>query len=837
MKHVYLLISLLFALNVNAQPGTIDPDFNSGDAGFGNGDGPNGFINAMTVQSDGKILIGGDFTSWNGTAINRIARLDHDGKLDLTFNPGAGATGGIITAIAVQADGKILIGGNFETFNGIPVKGLVRLNADGSRDNQFDSGLGTDHGVNSIVVLDDGSILIAGNFTSYNGITARYLAKLKSNGSINTEFMTGMSADNTIHSMAVQSDGKIIIAGNFTAFNGSPGLRIARLKPDGNFDHNFQPVGASAAIKSVAVQSDGKILIGGNFTSYAGVPGSSIRLNTDGSIDTGFTPGNGTNGFINRMSVQADGKIIIVGDFTEYDGSSRKRIARLNSNGTIDAQFDPGTGADNDVLGLAMQADGKILISGYFQHFNNTSSKLIARLNANGAIDSYNTVSGVGGSISDMEIQSDGKILIGGSFFSYNGKLRNNIARINADGSIDANFDPGTGTNGPVYSLAIQADGKIIIAGEFTSYNGTPRKNIARLKADGTLDLSFDAGTGANDFIRSVDIQGDGKILIGGAFTSYDGMNAKYLTRLNTDGSLDPDFNSGAGADYYVYTIQLQDDEKILIGGGFTSYAGIARNRIARLNADGSLDAGFDPGDGANAVVWTFALQEDGKILAGGYLTSYNGVNISHIVRINSDGSFDPEFNTGAGTNLTVRDIEVENNGKILISGDFGEFDGTFRNHITRLNADGSLDAEFDPGTGANAAINAMAMQSDGNVLIGGYFTAYNETGRNRLARIFAGGSDGIISDEINTSCIVVDVSPNPANSNFNLTITGAENEEVSIEFLDVQGRIISSERLTITSGRYTKNYSADKYADGVYSVRVISLSGVSSQRVVVTAE
>ncbi|MBX2927528.1 MAG: T9SS type A sorting domain-containing protein [Saprospiraceae bacterium] len=283
--------------------------------------------------------------------------------------------------------------------------------------------------------------------------------------------------------------------------------------------------------------------------------------------------------------------------------------------------------------------------------------------------------------------------------------------------------------------------GKSSSGGGFTSYNGTPRNFIARLNADGSLDTGFNPGTGASSGVYAMALQPDGKILIGGFFNSYNGTGRNRIARLNADGSLDTGFNPGTGANDWVQSLALQPDGKILIGGGFTSYNGTGRNRVARLNADGSLDTGFNPGTGANGWVWAMALQPDGKILIGGLFTTYNGTGRNYIARLNADGSLDTGFNPGTGAGSTVWAMALQPDGKILIGGDFTTYNGTGRNRVARLNADGSLDTGFNPGTGANNVVRAMSLQPDGKILIGGAFTGYDGTGRNRVARVNGGSS------------------------------------------------------------------------------------------------
>jgi len=212
------------------------------------------------------------------------------------------------------------------------------------------------------------------------------------------------------------------------------------------------------------------------------------------------------------------------------------------------------------------------------------------------------------------------------SFFVFNGLLFTSTvwAQAGANDSTFNTFDDGTygdGTNNTVFTTALQPDGKVIIGGQFTTYNGTARNCIARLNADGSLDATFNPGSGADGTVLTTALQPDGKVIIGGFFTTYNGTARNRIARLNADGSLDATFNPGSGASHTVRTIALQPDGKVIIGGNFTTYNGTARARMARLNADGSLDATFNPGLGADGTVRTIALQPDGKVIIGGDFT------------------------------------------------------------------------------------------------------------------------------------------------------------------------------------------------------------------------
>ncbi|WP_162147673.1 Ig-like domain-containing protein [Flavobacterium limnosediminis] len=723
-----------------AQAGAIDLSFNPNDPGFGMGDGPNHYTTTTILQPDGKIIIGGNFTQYNSTARNRIARLNTDGSLDNTFNSVFPAND-YINSIALQPDGKIIIVGNFT-----PVR-IARLNNDGSIDSSFNPGFGANNSISSATLQPDGKIIIGGNFTSYNGTTRNRIARLNADGSLDSSFNPGTGTDNQVTSITLQPNGKIIIGGSFRSYNGTTKNFIARLNADATLDNTFNPgTGADSIVWSTTLQPDGKIIIIGYFSSYNNTPRYSIaRLNADGTLDNSFNSGGLVDGQILTATLQPDGKIIIGGNFAFYGGTSN--IARLNPDGSPDTTFDPGVGANNNIMSSILQPDGKVILTGYFTGYNATLRNYMVRLDSNGSVDNtFNPGSGANKNVYSIAIQSDSKIIIAGEFQSYNNVLLTRIARVNSDGSLDNTFNPGMGANNSILKAILQPDGKIVIVGLFTSYNGTARRYIARLNSNGTLDNTFDPGPGPNSPITSISLQPDGKMIISGGLNGYIGA----IARLNNDGSVDTSFNSGTEANNTITSASLQPDGKIIISGLFTSYNNTICNHIARLNSDGSLDTTFNSGTGTDATLINI-LQPDGKIIIAGNFTSYNNTACNRIARLNTDGSLDTSFNTGSGVNNNIGIIVLQPDGKTIIFGPFTSYNGTTINQIARLNNDGSLDATFNAGTGVDTSINSAALQPDGKIIIGGAFKSYNNTGRNRITRIH-GTASGITTAPITIS-------------------------------------------------------------------------------------
>jgi uncharacterized delta-60 repeat protein len=350
-----------------------------------------------------------------------------------------------------------------------------------------------------------------------------------------------------------------------------------------------------------------------------------------------------------------------------------------------------GTGFNNTVNIIKTQSDEKILIGGLFTVYNNVSSSRITKLNSDGSIDNTFTIgTGFDNSTTTIQIQSDGKTLVGGAFTSYNGTTSNRIIRLNSDGSNDNTFITGTGFGSTVNTIALQSDGKTLVGGLFTSYNGTTSNRIIRLNSDGSIDNTFSIGTGFNNPVNIIAIQSDGKILVGGLFTSYNGTTSNRIIRLNSDGSIDNTFITGTGFNNAIQIIQIQSDGKTLVGGAFTSYNGTTSNRIIRLNSDGSIDNTFSIGTGFNFNVNAIQIQSDGKILAGGTFGSYNGTTSNRIIRLNSDGSIDNTFITGTGFNNTVNTIQTRSDNKILIGGNFTTYNSLSSEKIILLDTNGT---------------------------------------------------------------------------------------------------------------------------------------------------
>ncbi|WP_299525786.1 T9SS type A sorting domain-containing protein [Winogradskyella sp.] len=440
-----------------------------------------------------------------------------------------------------------------------------------------------------------------------------------------------------------------------------------------------------------------------------------------------------------------------------------------------------------------------------------------------GSIDtSFDTGTGFNSFISTVTILDDDKIYVGGNFTNFNGTQANFIARLNSDGTLDASFTPASNNN-DYFKIIPDGNNKILVGGFFTTYDNTSASMIVRLNNNGSLDSSFNSENGANFSVQDIVVQENNKIVIGGVFTSYNNSTANRIARLNSDGSLDLSFNSGNGFDFnnssanfdtFLQFIEPQNDGKLIAGGKFSNYNGSSINNLVRLNSDGSLDSSFDIGTGFNDSVFAAATQDDGKIVVAGDFTSFNGTSVNRIVRLNSDGSLDSSFNIQSGFNNSVFNIAIQSDGKVVAGGNFTQFNGAIANYITRLNIDGSIDTTFNIGSGPDSRVNDLGIQSDSKIILVGDFNNYNGSQNNKIARLNV-DSTLYLDDTINQKQFYL--FPNPAKGQFTIQSNNTSDIYNICIYNNLGQFVLSSKQTVINTSELTS---------GIYIVEILTLKG-----------
>ncbi len=914
------------------------------DLGFTPGTGPDNFVHVVVAQNDGRVVIGGEFTSVNGLSRNHIARLNEDGSVDLSFAPGFAANG-IVRDIAVDLNGFLIVVGDFTAFNGIAAGGVVRLRTDGSVDKTFDAGLGANGPVFSVALAGtSGRSVIGGEFTSVNGASGTVrIARLKADGTVDASFQTGSGPDDIVHDVALQSDDRIIIGGGFISYAGVTNVnRFARLEADGDLDPTFNGgSGANGFVATVLAQLDGDAVIGGGFTEVNGLIRNRLaRLHGGENIGVGdlsfasaayTVEENGLNAVISVIRTRALSGSVSV-DYSTFEGTAVDGINYTNVSGTlVFAQSESAksfsvpivddanpfgdrtinlsihdsrnvtTGMTdlnlmvaptNAVLSI-LDNDGVVgFQSAFFTVSESATNATISVVRDGGAIEpltvdfavsdgtanaivDYTVTNGTlsfsnGQTVATFEVPifNDTKTegpetvtltlsnLVGSAFLSQkqaslriiddefnpgyiefasidfptNENSTNALIKIvrthGASGVVSADFATtnGTALAGSDYQHTAQpvtfADGEIervvpvpivndaLLEGDetvnLTLLNPTGGAGLSGFGPFGVLDTNYNFGVdattgtprGPNGIITDTEVQADGRVIVAGLFNTWSDSGGSTfvngLVRLLPNGDLDLTFNPGVGPNSVIFDVLVQPDQNIVVAGAFTQFNTNAHNRIVRLLPTGTVDTNFLGAARANNIIRSVDIRQDGRLVIGGDFTMYDTAAANRLALLNTDGTLNTGFNAGAGPNGSVDEVVVQPDNRVVIGGYFRTYDGTNNvNYYTRVLANGNLDVNFWNLTsgGANLPVTAVALHSDGRILLGGAFNSVNPAAtnstQNGIARLLPSGA--------------LDTSFNPG--------TGADSSASLLTWVDeivvVQPSLVSANEKILVGGTF----------------------------------
>ena len=712
-------------------------------------------IKSVAVQSDAKILIGGDFTITRGGRPYRyLTRINPDGTLDTGFTP---TLGGPVSALALQTDPnnpagpqRVYAGGGF---------GLARLQGrNGALDGGFDEVATQNYSVNVIAAAPDGSSMLVGGTHPGAGGPAPVLAQVAESGALSWTWSGG-----TVNAILLQ--GGLIIAG---------GSSLVRLNPNGSFKESIPIPAPLGEIRSLAAQPDGKILIA------ADSPGAGClaRLEADGNLDTDFKQN--LSGLAATVLLQPDGRILVGGDFTL--AAPHTYLARLNPDGSPDGTPSPGQ-LNAALAALALQLDGNILAGGSFTSANGKYRAGLARFYPQGALDDDMpdiSLDGGDGTVFAITLHPDGKIDVGGllSGIRYgSGPLLTMScpARFAQDWSLTSDFGtvipsaqpPGIGAP-IIFDLTLLPDLSLIASGFFQTpqplalrFDPTGNSNPVPAPNDTTVFNGNIKSTGQlvaeplGYGVQVVTVQKDGMMYLGGQLLDVLTSPYSYLARFSANGMRDDSFNPAPDVDSPVYAIVLQPEGYLLVGtqGG----------KLLRLNSDGTLQKDLTPARVNGCFFYylsTVVLDAQDRILVAGQW----GNDAATIIRAKAmrlknnpggaddgevDTSFDFEGSTPFTFNAQLNGLVLQADGSMLVYGGFltlKDSTGVTRpaptNFLARLDKNGVLDTGFDPGRIAMLLLDAdfdsiwtANLQADGKVILGGNFASVNGRGGAGLDR------------------------------------------------------------------------------------------------------
>jgi uncharacterized delta-60 repeat protein len=816
-----------------------------------------GQVNALAVQPDGKILAGGSIRAVLGSGASQVVctnliRLSANGVLDTNFNPKVNNT---VFAIAVQTDGKLVVAGSFSSLGGQLRSRIGRLYGDGTLDASFNPQANAD--VRALAIQPDGKILLGGSFSTVSSQSRLRLARLNSDGTLDSAFTP--SSDGQVLTIQLQPDGKILIAGLFTNLSGQVRLNIGRLNSDGSVDAAFHPnaSGSLAAVYSFALQADQKIIVGGHFGNIGGLARTNLaRLNPDGTADTNFTARAGTvaEGEVDTLAMQADGRIVVAGGYAQLGDQLRYGLGRLNSNGTVDPYFIPSTNPNYVspyVLALAIQADGKTLLGGQFNLPTGPARTNLARLNSTDAVteslafDNSSvtwlragpgselwratfdfTTNGVdwaslgdasrisagwqwsGGSIpSGSVIRARGFVVSGNWFLETLGGtsilVSQPASRTNNAGTI-ATFSVGAVGGAASYqwfrNSTAMNDGLNILNGEAIYGSASSTLTLSNVLGDFAggyfvvVSNSFGSVTSAVANLTVIDPwittqpsaqtwnsgqtatfhvsaagvsplryqwrkanvprpQATNSSLTisnvqppdGGSYdvvvTNLFGRITSAVAVLTVNLALPDAFDPNGSGGPLPIAFAIQTDGKIVTAGDISFPSPCCGLR--RLNADGTSDTNFAAAI-ASVYSGSLGIQPDGQILVGnGYTDGAQPL----LWRLNGDGSLDTNFALVTTSSGFGGSLALQPDGKILFSGLFNSVSGQLHTNLVRLNPDGSVDNAFNPSS--DYRIFCQALQTNGAIVVGGQFALLNGQPQTNIGRL---NPDGTLDTNFNAS-------------------------------------------------------------------------------------
>jgi uncharacterized delta-60 repeat protein len=852
-----LLLALLAWLPSRLLAQTLDPAFHI-PAIYGEAT-----VKDAVQMPNGQFVVAGDFTRINGQAGSGLARFDAAGVEDQVFRQNLGAATVWAGKLLPMPNGQLLVQGRYQ--NGATQRNyLFRLNANGTLDPTFNvafSGSYPAPEVREMLLQADGRILIRGDFTTNANAE---IVRLQSDGTLDPSFSVSLTYGSQVNQMLLQPDGKIILGGPFTWLNGSRAFFVARLNTNGSTDTSFQNqayTNAPLYVNSIALTANGSVVVGGYAINVVGGQSVSIfRLLPTGALDPGFAvPASVAGRDCQRLVVTPNGQVAVLqstySTLSQTGARFDAQLVRLQANGALDAAFQPGSGPDWALSELRGLPNGNLLTWGYTSNFSG-QRRTLSLLQPTGALETtFAPLLQVPGNVRKVVRQADGKLLIAGYFNSIDGHLTDRIARLLPDGQPDLNFawrQPNS-ASWTLAALAVQADSKVLVAGNtlnsnIYTANGSPEEPVfARLTTSGLADPGFVpaiplTASSPRSRIQLLAEQVGGQIIVGGTFT--DAAGKANLTRLLANGSVEPTFVPPA-AQPAVYSGLVQANGSIVCVVPVTG-ANYSQT-LQRLLPGGNPDPAFaytPPAQASQGLPYTGLDRVYQVSATGDYVTSGVLGATRVLARAAASGAdvagFTTPFQPIAGPALAysgVNAVAAQADGRLVVGGYMQQSSqfGAPATLLARLEANGQLDATFSTSLITNPtgtpvferySVSDVLVQPDGAIVAGGYFLQAAGQPATGLVRFLPAGVLAVRTAKENSR---IQAWPVPAHDVLHLQLEASARPQ-RVCLLDAMGKTVISQETTAAD--LTLNTAA--LAPGLYVLRVDYTSGPATRRIVV---
>jgi uncharacterized delta-60 repeat protein len=845
-KRLYFLVIVLFPMLATAQQfGSIDTSFNIGEGPKNSyAGGAESAVNTIKLAPDGNIIVGGQFLKYNYAQKQLLVKLTPQGAVVSTFNiPTSNnlrysAANEQTYEIEPLANGKLLVKGfmsdALSSNQSYRADRIYTLNSNGTLDENFTvNSYSNNRSIKNLEVTSDNKVLVVDPT----------IRRLNSNGINDPSFVTNLLPGYRVEVSKILANGKILLAGSFRTQFGTNENKVYRLLSNGRVDSTFSlSARANGSFRTLTTLTNGKILLSGSFTSYNGVAVNNVvRLNADGTNDNTFNISGSFNSVINVISELTDGSLIVGGSFTEYNGNPVSGLLKFDADGALVSSFNPilknytggFTSTVNDVLVLP---NGKLVIGGRFISVNGIRANNIALVNPNGRTDlEFNQFETVAPSIAKVIKEGNtGNWIVAGAFDTFNGHQTFGIARLLSNGSVDTTFKHSSNhissfySYEKIYGLVVNGSGNIYFSAQGKGYipsldDAALFYFSAALRPDGSMIetsiLSLNEENTSPPKASTILLSTNNTLLI-----AESGVALIDLSR-NT---LLSNYGSGFTTNGVISTAQGAYDNKLMIGGNFTEAGGAPNNGIVRLLPNGQRDNTFSSASGANGTVRLIFPLQGGEYIVGGNFDFYSGIQRRGLAKVSNTGILNESFNANAGFQVAgafpaeLNAGVVLPNNQVIVAGNFTRFNGNITNRIICLDQEGNPVSNFQT-TGADNTIHSIAQNNIGDILVAGDFTTFNNQGANYLVKLFGNGTP--LTTKVIQGKLPMQVYPNPATDK--LTIV-SENGICNLTITDSQGKQVISRTI---DGDAVISIATLK--TGIYTLRLETAQGVAIQKVV----
>jgi N-acetylneuraminic acid mutarotase len=838
-----------------------------------------GGVHALAVDGQGRVYVGGDFTQAGGVSANNVARFDPATNSWSALGAGVSfslGSGGEVNALAIDGQGRVYVGGDFTQAGGVSANNVARF--DPATNSWSALGTGANNGVsdtsffervNALAIDRQGRIYVGGRFTRAGEVSANRVARFdpqaNSWSALGTGANNGISGDETsfpgpsVSALAVDEQGRVYVGGDFTQAGGVSARSVARFDPATN---SWSALGTGAnngvsgSVNALAIDGQGRVYVGGRFPQAGEVSANNVarfdpQANSWSALGTGSSNGVSVRSPISpalgvsALAVDGQGRVYVGGRFAEAGGVSASSVARFNpaTNSWSALGTGGGSGTNDIVRALAVDGQGRVYVGGLFTQAGGVSANSVARFDP--ATNSWSTL----------------------------GTGANNGVTITILGIPGLPLPPDFVLPGIVGALAVDGQGNVYVGGFFTRAGGVSANSVARFNP---ATNSWSAlGTGSSNgvsgsrnpilpipSVSALAVDGQGRVYVGGDFTEAGGVSARSVARFNPAtnswSALGTGANNGVSGDETplsgpsVSALAVDGQGRVYVGGRFTRAGEVSANRVARFdpqaNSWSALGTGANNGISGDETpfsgpsVSALAVDGQGRVYVGGRFTSAGGVSANSVARFDPQANSWSALGTGANNGVSgdvfalavvgVFALAVDGQGRVYVGGDFTQAGEVSANNVARF--DPQANSWSALGTGANngvggitstisVGVNTFAVDRQGRVYVGGNFTTAGDVVSAYIARWNSAASRiEQISADVPKTFLLEQNYPNPFNPSTTIRYQLPVASEVKLEVYDVLGKKVAtlvSERQA--AGYYQYVWNADGLTSGVYFYRL----------------